>query len=150
MAAIGADAEWLVSPHPVGSAYGPGSPIERFLQIGGKVLSIGAPPDAVTVLHFAEAVADIPNKRRITYSMPLLCSGKRQWVTASDWDSNGILDEYAVPGQPDAVERMARDYFALGMHREGTVGNARTRLIDANAIVQFGIAWLEQRHKQRV
>lgn len=65
MAAIGPDAEWLVTPHPMDSAYGPGSPVERFLQLRGKVLSIGAPPDAVTVLHYAEAVARIPGKRRI-------------------------------------------------------------------------------------
>ncbi|UGQ45522.1 aminoglycoside 3-N-acetyltransferase [Massilia endophytica] len=148
MVAIGRDAEWLVWPHEMGSAYGPGSPIERFLKLGGKVLSIGAGEDAVTVLHFAEALADIPGKRRVTYSMPLLHSGTREWISASDWDSNGILDEYAVEEKPDAVERIARDYLALGVHKEGLVGRARTRLIDANAIVGFGIAWLEQRHRR--
>lgn len=147
MAAIGPDAEWLVSPHQMGSAYGPGSPIERFLQIGGKVLSIGAGPDAVTVLHYAEAVARIPGKRRVTYSMPLLRAGRREWITASDWDSNGILDDYADPEQPDAVERIARDYLALGRHTEGPVGSAPSRLIDASDIVRFGISWLEQRHQ---
>lgn len=142
MAAIGPDADYLVSPHAMGSAYGPGSPLERFLELGGKVLSIGAGPDAVTALHYAEAVARIPGKRRVTYSMPL----PGGWVTASDWDSNGILDEYALPGQPDAVERIARDYLALCRHREGPVGSAPSRLIDANDIVRFGIDWLERRH----
>ncbi len=77
-----------------------------------KSLSIGAGPDAVTALHYAEAVARIEGKRRVTYSMPLLREGKRVWVTTSDWDSNGILDEYAAPDGPDAVERIARDYLA--------------------------------------
>jgi aminoglycoside 3-N-acetyltransferase-6 len=146
MAAIGPDADWLVAPHAMGSAYGPGSPIERLLHKGGKVLSIGAGPDAVTVLHYAEAVARIPAKRRVRYSMPLLAYGVRRWVTAEDWDSNGILDEYAQAGSPDAVERIARDYLALGRHREGQVGGALARLIDANDIVRFGQAWLERRH----
>ncbi|GAB3387166.1 aminoglycoside 3-N-acetyltransferase [Massilia agri] len=146
MAAIGPDAAWLVAPHRMGSAYGPGSPLERLLHKGGKVLSIGAGPDAVTVLHYAEAVARIPGKRRVVYSMPLLVDGERRWVTASDWDSNGILDEYAGPEGPDAVERAARDYLALGRHREGMVGRAAARLIDANDIVRFGQAWLEGRH----
>jgi len=146
MAAIGFDAAWLVAPHPMGSAYGPGSPIERLLHKHGKVLSIGAGPDALTVLHHAEALARIPAKRRVVYSMPLLVGGVRRWVTASDWDSNGILDEYAQSGVPDAVERMARDYLALGRHREGRVGHAEARLIDANDIVCFGQAWLEARH----
>lgn len=146
MAAIGPDAGWLVAPHAMGSAYGRGSPIERFLRKEGKVLSIGAGPDAVTVLHYAEALARMPGKRRVIYSMPLLADGKRSWVTASDWDSNGILDEYAQADQPDAVERIARDYLALGRHREGEVGSAASRLIEAGDIVRFGIAWLERRH----
>lgn len=146
MAAIGPDAAWLVAPHCMGSAYGPGSPVERLLHKHGKVLSVGAGPDAVTVLHYAEAVARIPGKRRVMYSMPLLEDGERRWVTASDWDSNGILDEYARPEGPDAVERIAGDYLALGRHREGRVGRAVARLIDANDIVRFGQAWLEARH----
>ncbi|MCU9756193.1 AAC(3) family N-acetyltransferase, partial [Escherichia coli] len=96
----------------MGAAYGPRSPIARFLAHAGKILSIGAGPDAVTALHYAEAVARIEGKRRVTYSMPLLREGKRVWVTTSDWDSNGILDEYAAPDGPDAVERIARDYLA--------------------------------------
>lgn len=147
MAAIGAHASWLVAPHAMGCAYGPGSPLERFMERGGKVLSIGAGPDAVTVLHYAEAVARVPGKRRVRYAMPVLEDGRRRWVSASDWDSNGILDEYAQPGAPDAVERIARDYLALGRHAEGVVGRAAARLIDANDIVRFGVDWLEARHR---
>lgn len=146
MAAIGADAAWLVAPHPMGSAYGPGSPIARLLEKGGRVLSLGAGPDALTVLHYAEAVARIPGKRRVSYAMPVLVDGRRSWVMASDWDSNGILDEYARPGEADAVERIGRDYLALGRHREGVAGRAATRLIDAGDLVRFGVAWLEERH----
>lgn len=146
MAAIGPDAAWLVAPHRMGAAYGPGSPLERFLHKGGKVLSIGAGPDAVTVLHYAEAVARIPGKRRVRYAMPLLRDGRRTWISASDWDSNGIRDEYAQPGQPDAVERIARAYLALGRHTEGEVGRAAARLVDGGDIVRYGVDWLESRH----
>lgn len=146
MAAIGPDAAWLVAPHEMGAAYGPRSPIARFLAHAGKILSIGAGPDAVTALHYAEAVARIEGKRRVTYSMPLLREGKRVWVTTSDWDSNGILDEYAAPDGPDAVERIARDYLARTRVAQGPVGGAQSRLIDAVDIVSFGIEWLEARH----
>ncbi|EHG4444311.1 TPA: AAC(3) family N-acetyltransferase, partial [Salmonella enterica] len=146
MAAIGPDAAWLVAPHEMGAAYGPRSPIARFLAHAGKILSIGAGPDAVTALHYAEAVARIEGKRRVTYSMPLLREGKRVWVTTSDWDSNGILDEYAAPDGPDAVERIARDYLARTRVAQGPVGGAQSRLIDAADIVSFGIEWLEARH----
>lgn len=146
MAAIGPDAPWLVAPHDMGAAYGPGSPIARFLARAGKILSIGAGPDAVTALHYAEAVARIEGKRRVTYSMPFLSEGERVWVTASDWDSNGIRDEYAHPDGPDAVERIARDYLARTPVAQGPVGGAPSRLIDATDIVAFGIEWLEARH----
>lgn len=78
--------------------------------------------------------------------MPILRGGKREWVTASDWDSNGIVDKYAQPGQPDAVDRIVRDYLGLGRHAEGMVGAAVSRLVDANDIVRYGVRWLEQRH----
>jgi aminoglycoside 3-N-acetyltransferase VI len=149
MAAIGPYAEWLTTPHRLGEAYGPGSPVERFLQLDGRVLLIGAGPDAVTTLHYAEAVAGIAGKRRVTYSMPLREAGGTRWVTCSDWDSNGILNEYAAPEGPDAVERIARDYLAQGYATEGEVGAARSRLISARDIVAHGVAWLEARHPRQ-
>lgn len=146
MAAIGRDANWLVTPHEMGHAYGPGSPIERFLRLGGKILSIGAGPDAMTALHYAEAVARIDAKRKVTYSMPMLSGDSKIWVTASDWDSNGIRDEYADPVGPDAVEAIARDYLERGEVARGSVGRAAATLIDATRLVAFGIDWLEARH----
>ena len=149
MAAIGPQAEWLVAPHRLGDAYGRGSPIERFLQIEGKIILIGAGPDAVTTLHYAEAVAGIADKRRVIYSMPMPAGEGIRWVTCSDWDSNGILDEYAGADGPDAIESIARDYLARGGATEGFVGAAPTRLIGARDIVAHGIAWLESHHPRQ-
>ena len=72
MAAIGAKAKELIAPHSLQEGYGPGSPLDRFMQWGGRVLLLGAPLDAVTVLHHAETLADIPNKRRVRYEQPVL------------------------------------------------------------------------------
>lgn len=149
MVAIGPLAEWLIAPHRLGEAYGPGSPVERFLQLDGQIILIGAGPDAVTALHYSEAVAGIAGKRRVTYSMPLPPGGDNDWATCSDWDSNGILDEYASPEGPDAVERIARDYLAHKCPRRGYVGNASTRVVGARDIVAYGIAWLEARHPRQ-
>lgn len=147
MVAIGPLAETMVSPHALGDAFGPRSPVDRFIAHRGKVLLLGAPLDAVTVLHYAEAVADIPGKRRVSYEMPLLdADGSKVWQKAEEWDSNGILDCYAIEGEPDAVERMARDYVATHNPPRGKVGNAECYLFEASDIVNFGIAWLERRH----
>lgn len=145
MAAIGPHAEALVAHHPIGSGYGPGSPIERLLEMDGRVLLLGAPLDAVTMLHYAEAVADIPGKRRVTYEMPIFDEhGRKIWVKADEWDSNGILDCFAIEGRPDAVETIARHYVAERPHLSDPVGSAHSYLFEARDIVAFGKSWLER------
>ncbi|ECJ8464232.1 AAC(3) family aminoglycoside 3-N-acetyltransferase, partial [Salmonella enterica subsp. enterica serovar Enteritidis] len=89
--------------------------------------------------------ADIPNKRWVTYEMPMLGrDGEVAWKTASDYDSNGILDCFAIEGKPDAVETIANAYVKLGRHREGVVGFAQCYLFDAQDIVTFGVTYLEK------
>lgn len=149
MVAVGALADELTEPHRLGEALGRGSPLERFVLRSGKVLLLGAPLNAVTVLHYAEAIADIPGKRRVTYEMPLLDpEGRTVWKFVEDFDSNGILDRFAIDGEPDAVETIANAYVALGRHREGCVGDAPCYLFDAQDIVSFGVAYLERNFGQ--
>lgn len=144
MVAVGPLAETLTEPHELGHAFGEGSPVERFVRLGGKALLLGAPLNSVTALHYAEAVADIPNKRWVTYEMPMLGrDGEVARKTASDYDSNGILDCFAIEGKPDAVETIANAYVKLGRHREGVVGFAQCYLFDAQDIVTFGVTYLE-------
>lgn len=145
--AVGRVAEKLTAEHRLDSGYGPGSPMERLVGLGGKVLLLGAPPSTVTVLHYAEAIAPIDGKRRVTTEMPLLdADGNKVWHRAEDFDSNGILDCYAIEGEADAVERIARDYLALGRHHSGRVGRAASILVDARDIVDYGVKWLIERH----
>lgn len=146
MVAVGPLSQTLIEPHRLGQALGNGSPIQRFVELRGKVLLLGAPLNSVTALHYAEAIADIPGKRRVTYEMPLLGpNGETVWETAEDFDTNGILDRFAVAGQADAVETIANAYVATSRHRSGTVGDAFCHLFDARDIVSFGVAYLESR-----
>lgn len=146
MIGVGAAAP-MVADHPLGHAYGPGSPLERLLAAGGRVLLLGAPLDALTVLHYAEAVADIPGKRRVRYRMPFPREGGgTRWEDTEDFDSNGILDCYAGEGRIDAVEAIARDYVRAYPPVAGMVGQARTLLFDAVPLVDYGRRWLERRH----
>ncbi len=148
MVAIGPLVEILTEPQCLGQALGKGSPLERFVRLGGKVLLLGAPLASVTALHYAEAIANIPGKRRVTYEMPLLGpDGQTIWELTEDFDSNGILDCFAVDGQPDAVETIARAYIALERHQIGRVGDAFSYLFDAQDIVSFGVLARGHRHK---
>ncbi|HZX75574.1 aminoglycoside 3-N-acetyltransferase [Lysobacter sp.] len=138
----------MVRQHPLGCAYGPGSPLERLLQANGRVLLLGAPPDSLTVLHYAEAIAEIPGKRRVSYEMPMPAEdGGVRWVRAEDFDSNGILDCFAAEGCMDAVESIARDYIREQPHLQGRVGHAHCRLFEAASLVDYGRRWLEQRFR---
>ncbi|MDI6983842.1 AAC(3) family N-acetyltransferase, partial [Klebsiella pneumoniae] len=95
--------------------------------------------------HYAEAVSGIPNKRWGTYEVPMLGrNGEVAGKTASEYDSNGILDCFAIEGKPDAVETIANAYVKLGRHREGVVGFAQCYLFDAQDIVTFGVTYLEK------
>lgn len=145
MVAVGARAGELIGEHRLGQAFGPGSPVERLVQMGGKVLMLGAPLDAVTVLHYAEAIADISGKRRVTYEMPMLdATGAKVWRRTEEFDSNHILDCFAAEGAMDAVETIARLYVGDGRGRSGQVGRAACHLFDAGDIVAYGKAWLER------
>ncbi|ASD26213.1 aminoglycoside 3-N-acetyltransferase [Brevundimonas diminuta] len=145
MVGFGAPAAGVMSPHRLGEAFDRGSPLERFVQGGGRILTLGAGPDSLTILHYAEAIADIPGKRRVTYEMPVRRAGATVWAVAHEYDSNGILDQYAGEG-PDAVECITRDYLTLGRHREGLFGAAVARLFEGADLVAFGVEWLERRH----
>ena len=148
MAAIGDRAHWLVQNHPLDFGYGRGSPLEKIVDLGGKILLLGAPLDAVTILHYAEAIADIPGKRQVRYEVPLLDEhGRKSWRKITEWDTNGILDCYAADGQADAVEQITRDYVAEKEISPGRIGGAKCYLLDAREIVEFAVCWLESRHR---
>ncbi|NVD41947.1 aminoglycoside 3-N-acetyltransferase [Ensifer sp. HO-A22] len=144
--AVGALASEITALHPLGTGYGPGSPIERLIARGCKVLLLGAPLDSVTVLHYAEAVARIPGKRIITYRAPQPGgSSPPDWVDVAEFDSNGILDVFAGEATMDAVESIARAYLLEGRHTQGIVGRACSIVFDAKDIVDFGVGYLEER-----
>jgi aminoglycoside 3-N-acetyltransferase len=140
-AAIGARAEWLLEPHPLRHGYGPGSPLARLIEAEGKVLLLGAPLEAVTLLHHAEYTAALPHKRSVRYRAPVLVDGGRHWVELEELDSSrGIV---AWPGT-DYFELIVRAFLAAGLARSGRVGHAESHLLDARTLHDFGVAWMER------
>src|SRR5215204_5468428 len=72
VAAVGPLAEALTASHPYDDAYGAGTPYARLVELGGRVALLGAPLDTVTLVHHAEAVAEVAAKRRVSYGMPVV------------------------------------------------------------------------------
>jgi aminoglycoside 3-N-acetyltransferase len=142
VAAIGAKADWLTRDHPIDYGYGPGSPFARLVEIGGKVLMLGAPLDTMTLLHHAEHLARIPHKRVHRAEVPFSLDGQTVWRLVEEFDTSSPV----VDGLPD-------DYFGLivaeflerGKGISGTIGEAPSVLVPARDIVSFAIDWLERR-----
>lgn len=138
-AAVGRLAPALVDAVPWDDYYGPGSPLERFVSAGGRVLRLGADLDTVTLLHYAEYLTPVPDKRRVRrHRMVNRPGGPVLRVIECLDDSNGIVDH---PGE-DYFASILRAYLATGRATEGAVGGARSELIDGADLVAFGSEWM--------
>jgi aminoglycoside N3'-acetyltransferase len=135
--ARGAMAEALMTDVPWHDYYGPGSPLDRLCASGGTILRLGPNPDTVTALHYAEYLAELPEKRRTRWDYILPGRG-HVWVECLD-DSRGIADW----GGEDYFALILKAYLATGRAASGLVGRAEAELIDASDIVRFGARWME-------
>lgn len=141
VAAVGAKAAWITEDHPLQYGYGSGSPLDKLCQAGGQVLLLGAPLDTITLLHYAEHTAAVPNKRIVHYQVPLLRDGRRVWIEVEEFDTScGIVDWEGG----DYFTAIAQDFLAAGKGRSGTVGAAQSYLFDAAALHAFGVQWMER------
>lgn len=140
-AARGARAAELLRDQPWNDYYGPGSPLQKLCDAGGKVLRLGADPNTVTVLHYAEYLARVPDKRRTRWDYVVAGAGGPQhvWIECLD-DSEGIVD---WDGE-DYFAMITKAYVATGAARQGLVGRAASEVMDAAAFAAFGAAWMEE------
>ena len=146
VAAIGPLAEAITAEHPYDDAYGSGTPYARLVEIGGQVSLLGAPLDTVTLVHHAEAVAEVPGKRRVSYDMPVIeGSGKRIWRRFSDIDtSDGALPYERILGDEDYVEHITRSALAAGVGTSGPVGDTTAHLLESRELVVHAVRWIER------
>jgi aminoglycoside 3-N-acetyltransferase len=109
------------------------------------VAVLGAPLDTATLVHHAEAVAEVPGKRRVSYRYPILEDSKRVWRTFSDIDtSEGALPYERVIGEEDYVGYIARTALVAGIGGSGSVGEATAYLFEARELVEHAVRWIEQ------
>jgi aminoglycoside N3'-acetyltransferase len=139
-AARGRMASQFLSDVPWDDYYGPGSPLERLVDAGGKVLRLGADPDTVTLIHYAEYLAEVADKRRVRrYRRVAAPDGPVIRVVECLDDSDGIVES-----PDDYFERILDDFLESCPARRGRVGNSRSELLDAPALVAFAVAWLSE------
>ena len=141
VAAIGAAADWLTAEHPLDYGYGEGSPLAKLVKGQGKVLMVGAPLDTMTLLHHAEHLARLPNKRIRRTEVPFATPEGVRWRMVEEFDTS----EPVVVGLPgDYFADVVREFLATGQGAWGLVGSAPSVLVEAAPICHFAIKWLER------
>jgi aminoglycoside 3-N-acetyltransferase len=146
--AIGARAEWLTADQPWNHPQGPGSPLSKLVTEEGQVLMLGAPLDTLTVLHHAEAIVDAPEKRLVTYAIPVSEDDRVVWREVQDHDtsSRGAFPyERVIPSGSDAFAVIGEEALARDCGRRGYVAGADSVLYEAGPLVRFAVGWLEDR-----
>ena len=146
VAAIGARADWLTADHPLDYGYGEGSPFARLIECGGKVLMIGAPLETMTLLHHAEHLADLVNKRVVRFEVPLATSGNIDWRTIEEYNTAmpvvaGFEDDY--------FGTIVSEFLETNRGRRGLVGNAPSVVVEAGPMVEFAVEWIESHARRR-
>jgi aminoglycoside 3-N-acetyltransferase len=137
----GTHAAHLAAPQPWDYAFGRGSALERFLQLDGRILLLGSDHDAVTFLHYAEHVADIPGKNVARYRVPVLENGARAWRDMEEFDTS---DAGAHPAWPARFfARITDDYLESIGNRSGRVGDAASHLLPARGLLAFALARMD-------
>lgn len=141
-AARGRLANHLLDGLPWDDYYGPGSALDRFVAAGGRVLRVGANPDTVSVLHFAEYCADVPDTVRVRRHRKVLGSdGPHVVVVECLDDENGIVPDERQPVE-DYFAVILREFLATGRVQVGRVGGADAELFEAADIVALGVDWM--------
>lgn len=142
--ALGAHARWLTEGQPKDHPYGPGSPLAKVLEANGSILMLGAPLESITMLHHAEELAVVPNKKEVHYSAPVRTLRGIEWREIHDIDtSTGAFAYETVVGDRDSFEVIAEEALAEGIGRRHQIGESRSVLFPARELVAFGVSWME-------
>lgn len=141
VAALGANAGWITAEHPFQYGYGKGSPFEKILRLQGRVLMLGAPLDTITLLHYAESEARIPDKRIRRYRRLMPGPDGPRWIDFEEYDTaepvHACLPE-------NCFEQIALAHLSGGGGRRGDFGAAEAFLFEGPDLMQFAVAWLER------
>lgn len=136
--ALGPASRVLLEPIPLHDYHGPSSVLERFTEASGLVLRLGANVNTVTLTHWAEYRAQLPDKRRAKLRYVRADVGE-QWIESLD-DTDGIQDW----PEGDYFPQIWLDFLAAGHARTGFVGKTVAELFDARRFVHFATAWMER------
>lgn len=128
-AAEGPLAEVICATQPLSPPHGVESPVGRVWNADGQVLLLGVTHSENTTLHLAEAVAGVPYS--VEHPCVVVVDGQATTVGIAETDHCCI------------GFRQLDGWLAEGEQREGQVGNAWAKLVNAQDVVATAVARLE-------
>jgi aminoglycoside 3-N-acetyltransferase len=143
----GQHTDHLLTPQPWDYAFGHGSLLERFVELDGKILLLGSDHDNVTFLHYAEHIANIPDKRIARFKVPVLENGVRAWREMAEVDTSSQGAHGSWPDRFFAI--LVDGYLAATINRGGRVGGAESYLISARGLLDHALPKMEAIARRR-
>ena len=140
MVAIGGRSTWFCKDHPMNYGYGPGTPLSRLVDVAGKILLLGSDLNNVTILHYAEHCAELPNKRVIKRLDKVLSEGAIIDIEIEEFDTANPV----VSSMPDDYfARITQQFVDAGYAQTGRVGQAPSVLLPAREFVSYAVNTME-------
>lgn len=140
VAALGRLADWITADHPQDYGFGPGTPLAKLVETDGLVLMVGAPWDTMTLVHHADHLADLPDKKLVRYEVPFATQRGVEFRFMKEFDTT----EPVVDGMPEKyIEQIVEAFVARGNGRQAMIGRAPSLLVEAKPMCAFAIGWLE-------
>lgn len=138
VAAIGAGAREICAGHEEVAAADPGSPFDRLVERGGRVLLLGVGHVANTTVHVGEFRAGV----RYIGLQPSLA-----WPRVHEVVTGGVARRFEYTrfaGCSRAFGAVERGLRERSLIRDGRVGDAQAQLVSAAAVVEETVALLQR------
>lgn len=123
VAAVGPRAEWVTGGPFVLPPAAPGGAIDRIREAGGQILLLGVGQDANTTLHLAELLGGAPYRSAFHYT-------RADRVRVDYGENDSCCGKFALADEWLRAE---------GLQREGRIGNAHARLIEAEDLIRVAV-----------
>ena len=105
---------------------------------------LGSPRSDVTVLHYAEHLANIPDKRIARYRTPIRGDGRTEWIDVEELDSSAGIADFGIF---DYFTPIVSGYLSTGNGRSAKVGAADSYLLDAAGLVRHAVEWMQRHYR---
>jgi aminoglycoside 3-N-acetyltransferase len=145
--AWGKQVDYLFSYQPWNYGLGAASALERFCDLDGRILLLGCDHDNVTLLHYAEHIVEIPDKRLVRFKIPVEDHGRRIWREVEEYDTSGRGVHVNWPDRFFA--KLVDSYLRKTRNRGGHVGDAPGFILPARDLLEFALKQMRSIAKNR-